>query len=44
MTSSRVALAIEAKNAFATVIEYSVAFAEYLEAFNCLVTGSSIGK
>jgi hypothetical protein len=44
MAQSRVVLVTEAKNTLATVMEYSVAFAEYLEAVRVLVTGSSIGK
>jgi hypothetical protein len=39
MTSSSVARVIEAKNALATVMEYSWAFAEYFEAVRVLVTG-----
>ena len=42
--SSSVVLVTEAKNALATVMEYSKAFAEYLEAARVLVTGSSMGK
>ena len=44
MASSRAAFVTKAKNAFATVMKYSVAFAEYVESLRVLVTGSSIGK
>ncbi len=38
MASSRAAFLREAKNACVTVMDYSVAFAEYLEALRVLVT------
>jgi hypothetical protein len=44
MASSSAALVTEAKNALATVIEYSWAFADYFKAVRVLVTGSSMGK
>jgi hypothetical protein len=44
MTSSSVARVTEAKISMAAVMEYSWAFAEYLEAVRVLVTGSSMGK
>ncbi len=44
MASSRGAFATAAKNAFATLMDYSVAFAVYLEAVRVRVTESSIGK
>ncbi len=44
MASSKAALVTKAKNALATVMLYSVAFAVYFEAVNVRVTGSSIGK
>jgi hypothetical protein len=44
MASSKAALVTEAKNALATVMLYSVAFAVYFEAVSVRVTGSSIGK
>ncbi len=44
MASSSAALVTEAKNALATVIEYSWAFAEYFEAVRVLVMGSSMRK
>jgi hypothetical protein len=44
MASSSVAWVTDEKHAFANVIEYSYAFAEYFEPVKVLVTGSSIGK
>ena len=43
IASSSATLVTDAKNALATVIEYSCAFAEYFEAVRVLVTGSSMG-
>ncbi len=44
IASSSVALVADAKKALATVILYSVAYAEYLETVRVLVTESSMGK
>ncbi len=42
--SSSAARVTEAKDALATVMEYSCAFAEYVEAVRVLGTGSSMKK
>ena len=44
IASSSAALVTYAKKALATVILYSAAFAEYLEAVRVIVTESSMGK
>ncbi len=44
MTSSNVARVTDAKNALATVMEYSWAFAKHFETARVLVTGLSMGK